>query len=627
MHKGTIPRRWRRGLGPDPCKGLALCILGLVFAACSPDETALALLVAAVPQSTTELRVRVTVDDQPARGPGSFAPPPRGDTDQRIGLRLLGQTRGLARIEVAACNSACLLALGTASVDLAQQPSQLAATLMPVRERLDLERCEPKAAILCNAQLERDPSSGAGVVAIEGSGFTEGATVYADGVQQPGVRRVSPSRIELDQITGSTLTLALDVRNPDGTSVLRRLQLANAPLDRAPSPIEPVRAVPTDTMPQITGALAHDLDDDGNVDLAVVGVYMATSFSLHYNPGPGFLVVYWGDGRGGFSRAVISESLSSIPRSIAAGRLKGPTQPPVIVIAAADPVLFVFVDPNPGTGTVYALEPTAPRAYSVTAVTQLNAFNNPIAGQTAAPALAVITDADGDAQPDLLVATSSSLTAPLSRFGGLYLWRSPGAAFNPRSLPMPKALDLGGLWPVAVLPWSGPTGQSPGGLAVAAVRGLPSGAPGELVILNGSGSGTFTVSARTTLGGLPAQLIAGDFTGDGLLDLALPDHYSATGTGGFRRLDVVPSPGPAATALSLELDSPIGYGAAVPSGLGASSALKDLVLFMTNDLITPGKLGLLMNQKRNPPFGPPTLQLLLRAPGFVLPLQADAKSN
>lgn len=593
-------------------------LLGLTAQlACSSTDTAIALHVTGIPTAATELRVLASVDGQTATSPGSYAPPAAPDSDLRLGIRLVNRSTGQATLEVAACNSACLLAQSRTQIDLSLGNAEPTADLIPQSDTLDLRLCAARAAILCSLQLERNAQTGESLFGLHGTSFATGSELFADGTRLSASTVSSSTRIEFPQFPlfskDSTL---VEVKNPDQSSILRRLSVAGLPLAIVPKTLD--ASQPTsqiDRIPFVTQVAVADLDGDGNLDIALTGAFFVNAQGAVPNK-PGFLALYWGDGKRGFVRGDLVTGLTGIPRAITVGSMKG-TGLPQILVSSGDPVMvgsaYYAIDFQVG-GSLLVFDPSAPRTYGAPIeVRPTPAFS------LRSPHQAVVMDVDGDGQNDLVVALSNYRTLLISDYGAVLWWKGAGASWSLGSLTtdMPKVLlDRTDTFPLALLPWSGPTGTQPGSLAMTVYNRSASRA--ELRILNNLSAATPTLTSTQPLGGTPLQLLDGDFSGDGQRDLLVTLPLGNDRKTQLRRIELFTRVGTTGNAEALDLPQPFSF-AAVLDLFG--DRRDDLVLYSSKDGIA--QLGVFVSRSITPHIVGPTYGVQLLGAGQALLGSAD----
>ncbi|MBL9009087.1 MAG: hypothetical protein JNJ46_32805 [Myxococcales bacterium] len=594
---------------------ISLCVLA--ECSCGSSDTALALVVSNIPAGATELRVLAAVDGQAAMSAGSYAPPPAGVSDLRVGVRLVNRSAGQAALDVAACNSVCLLAQNRAQIDLSGGSGDYALALQNQPEALDLRLCAARNSILCSLQFERDAQTGIGAFSLHGSGFSPGAKVYIDGSPVATSPVTSNHRVELSAFALlSKDAWLLEVQNPDTSSIVRRLSIGGLPLDVIPKTIEPSGPpAQADRIPYVTSAVIEDLDRDGNPDIAFVGLYFYSAVGLVPDK-PGFLVTYYGDGKRGFVRGDILQNLPGLPRSLSAAQLKGTGQPQLIVsLANTTPILFNvnYIPENPNGGSVAILDPSGPRSYGPLIVAQ------PMLLGTRSPHQTLVLDVDRDGHRDLVAALSNARSLVGSTSGAILWWRGAGATWQLSNLAtdIPMAINIGNtLSPLAMQPWEGPTGTEPGGLAVAAYNSAASRA--ELHILNNLSAATPATVSMLPLGGTPLQLLAGDFSGDGKRDLLVTLPLANDRRTSQRRVELFTNTANGSAPMALELSQAIGT--AVAMDLFADRR-DDLVLQTSKD--GSAQLAVLPSRTVAPYLTQPTYAVQARGAGAPLLVAGD----
>lgn len=234
------------------------------------------------------------------------------------------------------------------------------------------------------------------------------------------------------------------------------------------------------TVPEPNVAAAADFNGDGIIDLAV----------SNSNSGETTLTILLGKGDGTFTAVASSPTVGLYPDGIAVGDFNGDGKPDLAVNSVDQAEVVLLLGNGDGTFTPGQI---------------LNTGTSPQSIATA--------DLNGDGIADLAVVNGDSILIFLGNGDGTFSTTSP-------SLPT-------GMSPITVV-----AGDFNGdGLSdLAVVNNCGPAYPcdnnaGTVSIFLGKGDGTFTVVAATlATSAAPVGLATGDFNGDGLLDLAVTSY-------------------------------------------------------------------------------------------------------
>jgi hypothetical protein len=522
----------------------------------------------------------------------------------RLGLNLLRQTTGAALFSVAACDSSCLLASGSASVaDLASAPTEIPLTLLSSAPKLDLSQCSPRGFGICGVHIGFDTPTGQPKLVVEGSGFQEGDSVGDTLRTMAGFRFVSPQQLETDGLPSQLPDAVIEVKHTDGTAASQRVTLGIPGLVHTTPSLLPAMAVSTmqAPVPILSAMTTGDLDGDGHEDIVVAGAYY-TQNALRTNPG--FVTVYYGDGKGKFTESQLETQLAGFPRGLTIGTPKVGS-PPVLAVTTA-PVVLGSVSWLLG-GAVYLYEQSPARSFRGNKLGP-TLFESP-------PSTTIVAPVDDDEISDLIVMSNDIGGNGPTQQGAIRFFKGSGV---PGSLFAYVAqLSLPSAAPAAMTARASASG--PVDLAVATGDDLFGGA-GSLRLFRNNGTGGFTPSAPISLSGRPSVLISGDFDNNGELDLAVPNP-TAKMKGASDKLDLILNPLSALTKQSLTVGPGMFFGTALD--LRQDGTL-DLILVSSLDQNQPARLSMLYGSKGGPIFRSlPAPQVQLSTPGLAQVATAD----
>ena len=265
--------------------------------------------------------------------------------------------------------------------------------------------------------------------------------------------------------------------------------------------------------------LVADFNADGRPDVAVTSVLSSSvSVLLGYGDGnfqapvssntgfdPGFLASADFNGDGKLDLAILFESTNTL--SVMIGRGDGFFGLPTNYATGVGPLSLALADlDNDGVVDIVATDPVG-HGLPVLFGGRTGAFDAPLLFAVgSAPRAVAVGDFNGDGKPDLVTANEGSRDVSVLIGGG-------DGTFK-QLLPRVSLADLATApRPVAVV--SGDFNKD-GVLDVALAQGAPG---SQVTILTGKGNGTFQPPRSIATGADPAFIIAADLNGDGILDL------------------------------------------------------------------------------------------------------------
>jgi hypothetical protein len=342
------------------------------------------------------------------------------------------------------------------------------------------------------------PGAPAFTLTVNGTGFVSGATVNWNGT---ALTTTFISRSELTATVPATCiaaagTASVTVLNP-GTPTASNVVYFPVATARslvsfaaAPgSPIEPTEPA----APYIpTGMAAGDFNGDGNLDLAVAASALGQPQSLN---------VFLGRGDGTFSLVPSSPAVGTSPLSIAVGDFNGDGKLDLAVVNYCE---------TPGAAYTNFVGNNVTILLGNGDGTFTPAPGSPVAVGNCPYGVAV-ADFNGDGKLDLAVANSNDNTVSILLGNGDGTFTpAPGSPVAAGGTPM--ALAVGDF-------------NGDGKLDLAVANWGVASSPNNVAILLGNGNGTFTAAPGSpvpvTTSTPPYTVVAGDFNGDGKLDLAV----------------------------------------------------------------------------------------------------------
>ncbi|HEY6292802.1 MAG TPA: choice-of-anchor D domain-containing protein [Terriglobia bacterium] len=338
---------------------------------------------------------------------------------------------------------------------------------------------------------------------VQGAGFVSGATVNWNGTP------LTTTYVSSTKLSGavpaaniaSTGTATITVSNPapgGGPSNVLLFTVTNPLSAVSFSSLSPLT---TGNNPQ--AVVSADFNGDGKTDLAVAN-YTDNSVS-----------VYLGNGNGTFGSAVTTTAIGGQgPVALAVGDFNGDGK---LDLAVAD-----SIDTQASPSGVAILLGNGDGTFTLK-----NQAGGPlVAMENPGPVWVSVADLNGDGRLDLVAASSES-NATLGYPGVVAVFLGNGDG----TLNATSALPNAGTGPVSVVIGDF---NNDGKLDLVQVNTNPtttgSAVPGSLGVLTGNGDGTFNVLTGVTpaTGISPRGIVAGDFNGDGNLDVAVVNSTDST---------------------------------------------------------------------------------------------------
>jgi hypothetical protein len=287
-----------------------------------------------------------------------------------------------------------------------------------------------------------------------------------------------------------------------------------------------LQAIPAGSYPD--AIVAGDFNGDHRTDLAVA------------NDGDNTVSVLMGNGDGTFQPQV-TYAVGISPESMVAGDFRGDGRTDLAVANSWDGTVSVLLGNGDGTfqpQVTYAVgqDPRAITAGDFTGDGHLDLAVANVQGNTVS---VLLGNGDGTFQPQVTYPVGrapSAITAGDFTGDGhldLAVVNYPGLSPNPGTVSVllgngDGAFRPGGTYTVGADPGSIVAGDFTGSgrvdLAVTNFGNAGVGFPGSVSVLLGNGDGTFQPQATYGVGQTPQSLVAGDFTGDGRLDLVVADR-------------------------------------------------------------------------------------------------------
>ncbi|HEY0758988.1 MAG TPA: FG-GAP-like repeat-containing protein [Acidisarcina sp.] len=317
------------------------------------------------------------------------------------------------------------------------------------------------------------------------------------GAATPGVGWLSPS--SSPTVGAKPLSIAVGDFNRDGTPDFAVANVIGNSLSILLGNGDGTFAATTISVPSPQAVVAADFNGDGIIDLAVSN-----------STGTGGVTILLGNGDGTFAQTSASPNVGFQPLSMTVADFNGDGIPDIAVSSPFTTAINVLIGKGDGTFVVSQLPGTA--------------FYG--------PSNLVSADFNGDGNMDLITVDSSNNTTLvlLGNGDGTFSTGTPHQLTNE-----PGAMVVADL-----------NGDGKLDLAIGSDDGVSS-----LTILLGNGDGTFTEAGfGPPFSQHPQAIGVGDFNGDGIVDVALPNDYNNTvaifqgnGDGTFTLLPTAPATG------------------------------------------------------------------------------------